>query len=625
MMTTTVPSSSLVKEKKVQKVGVNAYHSEKYPNFFGYTTYLLPPERPVLNREKEINSVLAGLCRPEVSNVALLGEAGVGKTSIVLEMARKAKNLHVFEVDLARMGAKGSNEMASILKNLVDEAIMFQREQDRLARKAGEDGYRIVLFMDEFHQIVELSPASVEAIKPILAKSGLSGLQLVVATTVEEFQKYIEPNEALNQRLQRVMIKPPNKKTVLKILESFLNLYAPDVRIEENLLQYIYDYSERFLPAQKQPRKSVMLLDDLLGWNKACGLPLSKQTLNEVLKSKSNIMAEFDIDIDKVSMYLKERIINQDYAIDSVMDRLHLSVADLSDESKPQGSFLFTGATGVGKTELAKGIARGVFGSDRAMIRFDMSEFGEEGRLDFFREELTSKVSANPYCVILLDEIEKAHESITLLLLQVLDDGRLNNRYGREVIFTNSYIIVTTNVGKETYALSASYSANNMHEQINPIKEALKNNPSFPTELLNRFDRIVPFNTLNSDARDKIASIGLSKLQAKVKEKHNVNVRFENDVLQYIVSEVGSEATDDGGGRGVRRIIEEYIATNIAKYINRHPTEKNLAVHVEGLFRSKEKTRLASTAYVVVASDALAKSPNTTFTPSYNSMQRGVQ
>lgn len=554
---------------------------------------MYPPERPVLNREDLINSIRASLTRPEVSNVVLLGEAGTGKTSVVTEMLRNDTNRHYFEIDLAKMGANGSNEMAGFMKGLTDEIILFQEKYKK----------ELVFFIDEFHQIIQLSPPAVEAIKPLLAKSGTLNIRIITATTLEEYQKFVLPNEALNQRLQRINVNPPDRDTIVQILKNMQKKYAPLAIAEPGLYETIIDYTERYMPSQKQPRKSILLLDAMLGWHFEKNYRLNKRLLDKVVYERTGINANWDVDVQGINKYLEKRVIGQELAIKLLVNQLHISLANLADDSKPQGSFLFSGSTGVGKTELAKALGFALFGSDRSLIRFDMTEYSRADRVDEFREQLTAQVWSHPYSVILLDEIEKADGAITRLLLQVLDDARLTSEHGREVVFNNAYIILTTNVGQEVYQ-SISKTMNQSEEEIEEfmdvILKSLKAEDKFPTELINRFDAVIPFNPLDKDGQRKIAQIHLTKLREKIEKTHGVIVHYDKSLLTYIVEENGGLDSSAGGGRGVKRLIAKDVLAPIAKFINLHPTIREITCTTTGKSRVNDKKRIRSELKVVV-------------------------
>lgn len=574
------------------------FDESEYPNLANYAVQMFPSKRPILNREREIRSIKANLMRPEISNVILLGPAGIGKTSIVAEMSRDDNKNIYLEIDLARMGSDGANKMAARLKGLADEVATYQM----IASERGDQSKGLVLFMDEFHQLIQLSAPAVESIKPLLAMSGARNIRIITATTFEEYQQFVQSNEALNQRLQRINIAPPNRDTILSILNSLLERSVPNsFMVDKTIFEHIIDYSERYIPSQSQPRKSIFMLDAMIGWHLAFGDTIDRKLLNKVVYESTGINANFEANVHQITTNLNKRVINQKLAVDSVVNRLNISLADMTDDSKPQGSFLFMGPTGVGKTELAKAMAMNLFGSERSLIRFDMSEYALEESLDLFRNQLTDRVWENPYSIILLDEIEKADRTITRLLLQVLDDARLSSRHGREVVFNNAYIIATTNVGEAAYANAANYNEKeDLSDYMDLLLNALIASDNFPSELVNRFDALVPFNSLKEDAIREIAKIQLQRVVKMAKKKHNVDLFYHKNVIQHLVDEKYDENTRGGGGRGMKRNVENDIITKVARFINEYPEIKKIAIKSEGEKRSEDKFRLESKSVIVV-------------------------
>lgn len=246
------------------------------------------------------------------------------------------------EVDLAKMISDLStpNEMAARLKSLFDEAEAFRKEQ-------GQD---LVLFIDEFHQIVQLSAAAVEALKPLLAASGTRGIRVIAATTFDEFQQYIQSNQALVERLCRINVREPDRNTVVSILRGMVNRYgAGHLLADDHLLECIYDYTNRYIPANSQPRKSIQVLDAMLGWYRAHGRKLDMNLLADVLYDSEGVNVAFSVDGGRIKEYLNNRVLSQTAAVDAIENRLQIAVAGMNNPTKPMSSLLFCGSTGTGK------------------------------------------------------------------------------------------------------------------------------------------------------------------------------------------------------------------------------------------------------------------------------------
>ena len=545
----------------------------KYPVFAKYASPFVMGVNHPIGREAEVKALRAQLSRPELSNVVLLGAAGVGKTALVEILAGQDTSSDYFEVDFSKMSAEGENAMAANMKMLVEDVRAYQKDT----------GNTVVLFMDEFHQLVQLSPAATEAIKPILARSGLYNIKIIAATTFEEYVKFIEPNEALNERLQRLTISEPPVDLIRKMLRGMTAQYAPDASVRPSLYDNIIDISNRYLPSRQQPRKSRQIYDAMLGYHKAFGTPLDEQLLNQVIFETIHVNTQWHADVEEMADFLHASVFGQDLAIETVINRLQISIANLADESRPQGSFIFSGSTGVGKTELVKAMTRYLFGTEDAMVRFDMSEYSEDSSVDDFREKLSDAIRQTPYAVVLLDEIEKASDNVALLLLQVLDDARLSDRYGRQVTFSNAYIVLTTNLANEVYDIVQT-NGSDTAEYLGLVKKALtREGNGFRPELLGRIDKVVPFNPLSDDVLERIAKFNLQALVKNVMRKHNVKLRIQKSrVIDYLVYEHFDSRTNGGGGRALKNRIGDEITTPVSKMINLHPEYRDLTVTVKG-------------------------------------------
>lgn len=578
---------------------------ENYPNLQKYSAPLKPMTRRLIGRDSLIRSIMAAFSRAELCNVILLAPAGSGKTALVQgTMERDAERLYL-EVDLARMIAdcqNDTNEMAAKLKMLFSEteACVCNEEQE------------IVLFIDEFHQVVQLSAAAVEALKPLLADSGTRGIRVIAATTLEEFNQFIAPNQPLVERLQRINVPEPDEDATVEILRNMAKTYGVDnLFYDDHVFHLIYEYTNRYIPANSQPRKSIKVLDAMVGWHRAENRKMDDRLLADVIQESEDVNVAFRVDASTIKKRLDEKVLAQQYATSQIERRLQLCVADLNDKSKPMSTFLFTGSTGVGKTEMTKQLAEILFQDQRRLLRFDMTEYANDDSLERFRDLLTTRIWEHPYSIVLLDEIEKACSAVTRLLLQVLDDGRLTNRNNREVSFTNCYIVLTTNAGSEIYKTIAQYGESNSEKDMEIIAKKYdklirrslsetSGDNRFPPELIGRIDVMVPFQPLSRDTMSNIVKMKLRKLKEQVRARHGVHLVIDKDVIRYLVEDNLSTDSDSGGARIVMSKLETEVTTNVARYINEHPFASRIAVKVDGDMAIDNKRQLESRASIKV-------------------------
>jgi len=574
-----------------------------YPLLSAYTAPVKAAEREIVGRTQEMMRIQAGLSRPELSNLLLLAPAGSGKTALVQgTMVQDSGRLYL-EVNVAKLGSNltHQNDMAARLKELFDEASAFYM-------KTGRD---LVLFIDEFHRIVQSSEVATEALLPLLADSGTRGIRIIAATTLERFDKVVSSNQALVERLYRINVPETDKATTVEILWGYARRYKVDHLFYGNqLFELIYEYTNRYVPANSQPRKSVFVLDAMLGWYTKFGRRLDSQLLADVLYESEGIRVNIKVDAASIKEQLSKRVLSQEAAIAAIESRLQTAVADLNNQTRPVSTFLFSGATGVGKTELAKALAELLFDSERYLLQFDMTEYSQPSSLDRFREELTSRVWMYPYSIILLDEIEKACGAVTKLLLRVLYEGRLTNRNNREVSFLNSYIILTTNAASEVYAQMEAYvvddngSGQYMEEYERLIRRSLKDagDAKFPPELINRFDAFVPFQPLSEQTLLKIARKNLRDLQKRVSEIHGVELLIadneKNSVPEFLIKENIDTSTDAGGARGVIRRIDSKVTAVVSRFINMNPDIRRIGIRVEGTTVYQDVNKRISDAYI---------------------------
>lgn len=592
---------SVFREDDIEKI-------RKYPHLNRYTSMLKTMERPLVGREREMQKLLAAMRRPELCNVILLAPAGSGKTALVQGTKQHDSSRAYLEVDLPKMisdlASGNENEMANKLKELFREVEEYVKEYEK----------EVVLFIDEFHQIVQLSPAAVEVLKPLLADSGTRGIRVIAATTYVEFQDYIAANQPLVERLQRINLAEPNKETVVAILRGMAERYGViDQFPNDSMFEFIYEQTNRYVPANAQPRKSILMLDSMIGWHRYDGRPIDAKLIADVIYDTEGINIAFRVNATTIRERLDSAVLSQEWASFVIENRLQICCADLNNKDKPMSSFLFTGSTGVGKTEMTKQLAKILFDNDRSLIRMDMTEYALEDSLNRFREELTTNVWARPYSIILLDEIEKACGPVTRLLLQVLDDGRLIDRHNREVTFKNAYIVMTTNAGSEVYKTIAQYSPDdkgsgafiNKYEKLirDSINGTTREN-TFPPELLGRIDCIVPFQPLSERTMIKICHNKLQDLCKSISQKYNIDVVMSQEILDFIVREKMTTDSDAGGARAIISNIEKYVTSNLSRFINNidayKMTNRTIYVYVEGEMAVNHKSMLESDARIVV-------------------------
>ena len=282
-----------------------------YPYLHKYTHPVKRATRQILGREKQMREIMASFARPELSNVILLAEAGGGKTALVQGLMVKDDKRIYLEVQLSRMVADAKDHPDSIaewLRSMFNEASKFGQES------ASE----IVLFIDEFHQIVQLSAAAVEVMKPLLADSGTRGIRVIAATTFEEFRKYISSNLPLVERFQRIQLPQPEEPVIISILTNMAKRYGVlnDIENPEHLFKLIYEYTNRYIPSQIQPRKSILVLDDMIGYHRALNYKMDKKLIAQVLYDQQGVNVNFAADPAHIEDYLNKHVIQQTIATD---------------------------------------------------------------------------------------------------------------------------------------------------------------------------------------------------------------------------------------------------------------------------------------------------------------------
>lgn len=554
----------------------------------------------IYGRDKEVQAVIISLLRRTKNNPILVGEAGVGKTAIVegltLAIVREQvpeslKGLTVRSLELSSLMSEDDGGFIAKFKKIIEEMVATR-------------GHNL-LFVDEFHTIVGAGGQAGQAldagnvIKPVLARGDI---QLIGATTLDEFHDYVETDRALERRMQPVMVEEPMIPQAISIIDQAKGIYENfhGIQISSEAVRQAVRLSVRYITDRFLPDKAFDLIDEASTIASATGKDsVSDENIAQVLKDKTGIPVTTILKGDQERLdgfreKLMDRVKGQEDAIEAVVDAVTIAQAGLQDENKPISSFLFLGATGVGKTELAKAIAEALFDDEDAMIRFDMSEFKKKedvSKLIGNREtrtkgQLTEGVKRKPYSVLLLDEVEKAHSEVMDLFLQVLDDGRLTDSSGRLVSFKNVIVIMTTNIGAKKiinkWELKGSFSQLTERERLQfekSMDSELQN--EFRPEFLNRIENKIIFNLLERNVIEEIAEKNLSKISDRMK-RQNLTLSYEPSLIQYL-SDVGTDVKN--GARPLERLIKRKVLAPIsAKSLTLDKRTQNYNVHlwVEG-------------------------------------------
>ena len=578
---------------------------------------------PVVSRDREIDMVIGILCRKNKNNPALVGEPGVGKTAIAEGLAQRMavgnvppqlKEKRLIALNMANLvaGTKYRGEFEERLRDVLNEI-----------RRSGD----VILFVDEMHTIVGAGAAegAIDAANIFKPALGRGELQLLGATTLDEYRKYIEKDPALERRFRPVRVEEPTQEaamTILRGLKPGLERHHK-LRITEEAMKEAVRLSVRYLPDLYLPDKAIDLIDEgaahvrmeetVSGRGGAARKELEQELHEAVKESRFEKAAELrdkmqkmvagtpdsrrskavtgadiawavsertGIPVGKLTAgerqrllsleeYLSRQVIGQTRAVKAVAEAMRRGYSGIRDESRPMSCMLFAGPTGVGKTELCRVLAEEMFGSREAMIRLDMTEYMEKhavarligappGYVGYEEGgKLTEAVRRRPYCLVLLDELEKAHPDITGLLLQIMEEGCLTDSRGKRVSFRNAIVVMTSNVGSEVRGEGLGFRPGGREEEM---EGALRQ--TFTPEFLGRLDRVVHFDRLQSDAMEAIAGKYLTQLQNRA-----MNQGIQLELPCELPGMLGKIGQGRGGARHLRRVVQEQVEGPLASYL----------------------------------------------------------
>ena len=551
------------------------------------------PEQSVIGFDKEILSIIEVLARKDRANILIVGETGVGKTSLIDGIVQRLRDKRVpasleamepYELDLIALsqGVSYKGEIEDRFKQ-VTQSLLNQTQP--------------VLVIENFHR-VEDKQSVLNSILPNLKKLlSKNQLQVIITSTIDGYTKDIEKDKELTAFFEKITVEEPNEEAAIEIIQSKRESYEQfhHLPIEDEVPAEIVRLAKRYMPDRNLPSSALDLLDRAMSSVKIsvemsmmeepekteAETPekqepkLEKDAVRDVVAKMTgipmgNIQSEEREKLSNAEETLHKRVVGQNHAIKSILDAIFESRSGLNKKGQPMGSFFFLGPTGTGKTELAKSLAAFLFDDETAMLRFDMSEYKEEHSVALLYgappgyvgyEEgglLVNQIRQHPYSVVLFDEIEKAHKSVFDLFLQILDEGKLHDRLGRVGDFSNSLIIFTSNIGSEYIFKSFGEGKVPTHDQLLEVMQG-----QFRPEFLARLTEIVPFSPITEEMIDRIFDIHIKNLLKTLKEQ-NIQLVIDETARKY-VTKVGFNA--HYGARPILGIIRKEIRRPLSKLI----------------------------------------------------------
>ncbi|HFH9296108.1 TPA: ATP-dependent Clp protease ATP-binding subunit [Streptococcus agalactiae] len=603
---------------------------------------------PVIGRDKEISRMVQVLSRKTKNNPVLVGDAGVGKTALAYGLAQRIANgnipyelrdMRVLELDMMSVVA-GTRFRGD-----------FEERMNQIIADIEEDGH-IILFIDELHTImgsgsgIDSTLDAANILKPALARGTL---RTIGATTQEEYQKHIEKDAALSHRFAKVLVEEPNLEDAYEILLGLKPAYEAfhNVTISDEAVMTAVKVAHRYLTSKNLPDSAIDLLDeasatvqmmikknapslltevdqailddDMKSASKALKASHKDKKHKPIAVTEDHIMATLSrlsgIPVEKLTQAdskkylnlekeLHKRVIGQDDAVTAISRAIRRNQSGIRTGKRPIGSFMFLGPTGVGKTELAKALAEVLFDDESALIRFDMSEYMEKfaasrlngappGYVGYDEGgELTEKVRNKPYSVLLFDEVEKAHPDIFNVLLQVLDDGVLTDSRGRKVDFSNTIIIMTSNLGAtalrddKTVGFGAKDISHDYTAMQKRIMEELKK--AYRPEFINRIDEKVVFHSLSQDNMREVVKIMVKPLILALKDK-GMDLKFQPSALKHL-AEDGYDI--EMGARPLRRTIQTQVEDHLSELLLANQVKEGQVIKI-GVSKGKLKFDIA--------------------------------
>lgn len=557
--------------------------------------------RILVGRTKEIDETVRILCRKEKANPLHIGEAGVGKTEIVLGLAKlindnnvpeRIKGAKLYSLDLGALlaGTEYRGDMEERLKNVLDE--LEEQSKDTM----------VILYIDEIHMICGAGKTEggsmdvANLIKPVLTKSKI---KIIGATTYEEYKQYFEKDKALSRRFKMVTVCEPSIEEAKEIMYGIAPIYGKfhHVTYRKEALDAVVELTVKYVHDKRLPDKAIDILDEA-GANVSKNYTkgdknkiVTKAIVEKIISDSYNIPAETVVEDETAKLRtlesrVKENVFGQDEAIVECVNAIKLNRLGLTDENKPVANFLFVGQTGVGKTEIAVQLSKAL---GIELVRLDMSEYSDEMSVNkligagagYIGYEdggiLVEEIRKHPYCVLLLDEIEKAHAKVFNTLLQVMDNATLTDNKGRKADFKNVIIIMTSNAGASDMTRNGlGFGSDSKIVDFSTMDKAVKD--TFTPEFRNRLTKIIKFNNMSEEMAYRIVKKHLDEL-VKLLDNKGIKTEYDNDAIEYIKAK---GITPEFGAREILRVINSDVKMLfVDKLLSGKKTTKTLKLVVK--------------------------------------------
>ena len=539
----------------------------------------------IIGMEKDLRSLVEILARKDRANALIVGETGVGKTSLIRsligkltqnELPASISNIQPYELDLISLsqGVSYKGEIEDRFKSVIDDL---------------SDISQPVLVIENFHRLGETA-SSLNAILPSIKKIlSNNTIQFICTSSIDGYTKNLEKDRELTAYFEKISLEAPSEEDTVEILDSKKSIYEQyhNITLDNDVIPEIVRLAKRYMPERNLPASAIDLLDRSMASVKiekemeqttndeSNTIILKKDEIRNVVAKMTgipmgNIQSEERQRLSSAEDILHKRVVGQNHAIKSILDAVFESRSGLNKKGQPIGSFFFLGPTGTGKTELAKSLAEFLFNDDTSILRFDMSEYKEEHSVALLYgappgyvgyEEgglLVNQIRQHPYSVVLFDEIEKAHRSVFDLFLQILDEGKLHDRLGRVGDFSNALIIFTSNIGSDYIFKSFGEGHVPTHDQMLEVMQG-----QFRPEFLARLTEIVPFSPITPEMIDRIFDIHIQNLLKMLREQ-NISLTIDDSARKY-VTKVGFNA--NYGARPILGIIRKEIRRPLSKLI----------------------------------------------------------